>query len=55
MLSEKTQVGHAHEVEIAKQNRKSDNVIVVKILRNGRVAKGIGHTVLNTEPTCKRG
>lgn len=29
MISEKTQVGRAYEVEIAKQNRKSDNVIVV--------------------------
>jgi len=30
MPSEKTQVGSTYEVEIAKQNRKSDNAIVVK-------------------------
>lgn len=29
MLSEKTQVGHVYEVEIAKQIRKSDSIIVV--------------------------
>ena len=30
MPSEKAQVGNTHEVEIAKQNRKSDNAILVK-------------------------
>jgi len=30
MQSEKTQIGNFYEVEIAKQNRKSDNAIVVK-------------------------
>lgn len=29
MKSEKAQVGHASKVELAKQDRKSDNVIVV--------------------------